>query len=177
MRRELKLHPDCTSRAVDAVIVEMARPLTGALSLRYIVAGRIDDVIIPPPSEALRRDGLWRNTCFEAFVRLSPRAPYYEFNLSPSTEWAAYRFASYRTGISVDATPPEIAALRGRDRYELRVSLVLPDLDVPRPWELGLSAVIEEGKGHKSYWALAHPPGRPDFHHDDCFAVQLPPAP
>jgi hypothetical protein len=35
---------------------------------------------------------------------------------------------------------------------------------------LGLSAVLEEQDGTKSYWALAHPPGgKPDFHHPDCF--------
>jgi hypothetical protein len=45
------------------------------------------------------------------------------------------------------------------------------------PSMLGLSAVIEEKDGTKSYWALAHPPGdKPDFHHLDCFAVELPPA-
>ena len=27
-----------------------------------------------------------------------------------------------------------------------------------------------------SYWALAHPPGKPDFHHPDCFALELPAA-
>jgi hypothetical protein len=40
-------------------------------------------------------------------------------------------------------------------------------------WRLGLSAVIEETSGHKSYWALAHPPGRPDFHHSDCFVYEF----
>ena len=47
---------------------------------------------------------------------------------------------------------------------------------VMRSWRLGLSAVIEDTNGHKSYWALAHPPGKPDFHHADCFAYELSPA-
>jgi hypothetical protein len=38
---------------------------------------------------------------------------------------------------------------------------------------VGLSAVIEEVDGSKSYWALRHPPGQPDFHHRDCFALRL----
>jgi hypothetical protein len=43
-----------------------------------------------------------------------------------------------------------------------------------KTWQLGLSAVLEEADGTKSYWALAHPPGdKPDFHHADCFAAQL----
>jgi hypothetical protein len=40
-------------------------------------------------------------------------------------------------------------------------------------WRLGLSAVIEETSGRKSYWALAHPKGKPDFHHADCFTLEL----
>ena len=41
-------------------------------------------------------------------------------------------------------------------------------------WQLGLSAVLEEVDGTKSYWALAHPEDKPNFHHPDCFAAQLP---
>jgi len=61
--------------------------------------------------------------------------------------------------------------------FELRASLDLNRLaDLPSngPWRLGLSAVIEEAGGGRSYWALAHPPGKPDFHHSDCFALELP---
>ena len=40
---------------------------------------------------------------------------------------------------------------------------------------IGVSAVIEEVDGTKSYWALAHAPGPPDFHNPACFAHHLPP--
>jgi hypothetical protein len=36
-----------------------------------------------------------------------------------------------------------------------------------------LSAVIEAKDGSKSYWALAHPPSKPDFHNADCFTARL----
>ena len=39
---------------------------------------------------------------------------------------------------------------------------------------LGLTAVIEAKDGTKSYWALAHAPGPPDFHNPDCFIATLP---
>jgi hypothetical protein len=55
--------------------------------------------------------------------------------------------------------------------FELLVSLDLPN---DAAGGLGLSAVIEEANGRLSYWALAHPPGKPDFHHSDCFALELP---
>ena len=41
---------------------------------------------------------------------------------------------------------------------------------------MGLSAVIEEEGGRFSYWALAPPPGAPDFPHATCFAARLPAA-
>jgi hypothetical protein len=40
-------------------------------------------------------------------------------------------------------------------------------------WELGLSAVLEEKDGTKTYWALEHPSDKPDFHHAACFATRL----
>jgi hypothetical protein len=64
-------------------------------------------------------------------------------------------------------------------RFELRAALALgrlPGLPGDAPWRLGLSAVIEEAGGGLSYWALAHPPGKADFHHSDCFALELPAA-
>ena len=62
------------------------------------------------------------------------------------------------------------------DCYALQASLELgrlPDLPRDGAWRLGLSALIEDTSGHKSYWALAHPSGQADFHHSDCFAYEL----
>ena len=39
---------------------------------------------------------------------------------------------------------------------------------------VALSAVLEDSKGVLSYWALAHAPGKPDFHHPAAFALDLP---
>jgi hypothetical protein len=35
------------------------------------------------------------------------------------------------------------------------------------------AAVLEERNSNTSYWALVHPPGAPDFHHADGFALEL----
>ena len=130
---------------------------------------------------AARSDGLWQHTCFEAFVRGLSGTEYYEFNFAPSTQWAAYRFSGYRSGMCVAAeiSAPLIEVRSSPDCFTLQASLELDRLsDLPRraSWRLGLSAVIEDTSGCKSYWALAHPPGKPDFHHADCFAHELSPA-
>ena len=144
----------------------------GRMSLRYRLNGPISVLAIPPARDFARRDNLWQHTCFEAFI--ATEAGYLEFNLSPSTEWAAYRFAAYREGMAeLDVEPPRIRVTRGEHALELRAELALPEGLTPT--RLGLSAVIEETDGTKSYWALRHPPGeKPDFHHPDCFAIELP---
>ena len=59
-------------------------------------------------------------------------------------------------------------------RAALHAVLQMPWFFSDDVWAVALSAVIEETDGAKSYWALAHPPGPPDFHHPDCFALTLP---
>jgi hypothetical protein len=170
MRLALKLHPESICEAVTGIEVEVAQPGGGRLALLYVVTGRIGDLSIPPPALAERTDGLWQHTCFEAF--LSPGQGYLELNFSPSGQWAAYRFDDYRTGMTeAQIGTPEILTRPSEDIYELEASLAQP---LSGPLQLALAAVIEESNGRKSYWALAHPPGKADFHHPDSFAHGLP---
>ena len=181
MQQALKLHPESHCAAVTGIDVEVARPRPGSLILHYVLTGKIGDLCLPPVTTPGRADQLWQHTCFEAFLRAASSAAYYEFNVAPSMQWAAYRFSAYRRGMSAAALmhPPRIEARSTNERYELRASMELeglPELPSSAPWRLGLSAVIEEAGGAKSYWALAHPPGKPDFHHGDSFVGDLRPA-
>ena len=178
MRQLLSQHPDSRCFAAARVEVGVARPRADHLVLSYSVTGKMSDIRIPPVMAAARTDGLWQHTCFEAFVRASSGPSYYEFNFAPSTQWAAYRFDSYRGGMCVAAEigEPAIEVRSNLDSYTLQASLELdrlPDLSREASWRLGLSALIEDQSGCMSYWALAHPPGKPDFHHADCFALEF----
>jgi len=175
MLRELVIHRDSISSAVARVGVYAERR-GAALSLRYVVEGAIGDLLLPPATEPRRADELWRHTCFEAFVRAGGDE-YCELNFAPSTQWAAYRFGGYRNGMRVadEIGAPRIDVRTDAARFDMRVSVALERaLPGDAVWRLGLSAVIEEANGRKSYWALAHPTGKPDFHHADCFALELP---
>lgn len=157
---------------------EVGRDRPGHLWLRYEVAGAVGALRLPAPSSPDRVDGLWRRTCFEAFVRAEGAEGYYEFNFAPSGQWAAYSFHRYRQGMQPAAGigAPAIALNATRQGFELTAALQLDRVaDLPRAatWRLGLSAVIEAADGGVSYWALAHPPGKADFHHADCFALEL----
>jgi len=151
------------------VEVEIDRRGSGGLALRYVVHGA-QGLRIPPLAERRRTDDLWQATCLEAFIRAADGG-YYEFNFSPSTEWAAYRFKSYRKGMREVAEAPETRVNRMGDRLVVLAQIALPD-DATGP--LGLSAVLESTSGEKTYWALAHPADKPDFHHSDSFALDVP---
>jgi hypothetical protein len=98
---------------------------------------------------------------------------YSEFNFAPSERWAAYDFTGYRAGMTERATPraPVITPRRGRDVLICDVALPLAALP-SLPVRYGLTAVIEEAGGVKSYWAVAHRE-RPDFHDPACLAGVL----
>jgi hypothetical protein len=163
---------------VTQIDVDIERPQAARLLLRYRVSGTINDLYLPPVISPTRAQELWQHTCFEAFLRCPPSAPYYEFNFAPSTRWAAYQFHDYRHGMQVASgvSAPAIEIEASPERFTLQASLGLDQLsNLPRNarWRLGLSALIEETNGRKSYWALAHPPGKADFHHSDCFAYEF----
>jgi hypothetical protein len=178
MRQVLKLHQDSRCPAVVSVEVDVARPRAGDLLLSYQVTGKIGDLTIPPPVAPARTDALWRHTCFEAFVcpllGELPGEAYCEFNFAPSTQWAAYRFDRYRSGMCVAAEigAPHIDVQCAPERFTLEATLELGALPSGR-WRLGLAAVIEEEGGRLSYWALAHAAGKPDFHRADCFTCEI----
>ena len=129
--------------------------------------------VIPPLSEPWRAEELWRTTCFEAFLKPAGAEAYREWNFAPAGNWAAYDFAGRREGMArADiGAPPYI---RMEDNFTWWTVGATITAEASRAWRLGLSAVLEERDGAKSYWALAHAPGdQPDFHHPDCFAAQL----
>jgi hypothetical protein len=174
MRAVLTLHPDSRSDAVRRIEVEVARPKPYVLALRYVLTGGLHSVILPAVVEPAHVDGLWRHTCFEAFLRASRNDAYYEFNFAPSRQWAAYRFEAYREGMRVaDDIDSAIAVVTNDLELELQASLTFDRPPRDTDWSLGLSAVIEETNGSSSYWALRHPPGKPDFHHADSFGLVL----
>jgi hypothetical protein len=172
-------HPDTPCSALTGIDVEITRLPEGGLELHYFATGTIRDVRWPAEAAPERRDRLWEHSCFEVFVSAAGRLGYYEFNLSPSTAWAAYRFNDYRAGMQfANVVAPEIGSRITAKTYVLTATVPLANLHgLPEQtdWSIGLSAVIEQIDGSKTYWALAHPPGKPDFHHRDCFALQLTP--
>ncbi len=175
----LKLHPDTRSPQVASIQVAIARLPAGGLGLNFDLVGDLAGLRIPETVPAARAEGLWRHTCFEAFISVEGGA-YREFNFSPSGQWQAYEFAGYRDGgLLAFAVDPRITAERQAATLRLQATIDADDLPPGSTSRrrLGLSAVIEAADGAISYWALRHAPGKPDFHHPDTFALELFPCP
>ena len=167
-------HPSTAASGVRGVFVSVAVRADGAIALSFTVEGDIERLRVPVYAGPRRADGLWRHTCFEAFVMAGSGPGYRELNFSPSGEWAAYAFRRYRDGgpLAV-AVEPAIVVQSDRDR--LQVDAVAPVSCLARagsgaPLRLGVAAVLEDIDGRLSYWALRHPAERPDFHHPESFA-------
>jgi hypothetical protein len=162
---------------VHGVAVQIGWENGEALALTFALTGDLTQLRIPAPQPSRRADGLWRHTCFEVFLRSKGDPAYCEFNFAPSGEWAAYTFRCYRDGtLLAQDVDPRIVVRRTGERLELDAFIRLGCLPSAQPRtrvQLALSAVVEDESGALSYWALTHPPGRPDFHHPDAFALEL----
>lgn len=162
---------------VQGFELEAIRQADGALALRYWLKADVRRWYVPKIKAPLRADGLWRHTCFEAFLAMPGSDAYCELNFSPSGEWAAYAFTGYRAGMAVLelSAAPEAHWVRSDDSLELTVVLDPPAFfRDAHPLRLAASAVLEAQSGTISYWALRHPTGQPDFHHPESFAWLIP---
>lgn len=150
----------------------------GVLALSYVVEGDIDRLRVPVPQSAVMADKLWQHTCCEIFIACKGHPAYHEFNLAPSGAWAAYAFARYREAVPLapDGLDPHIVVRRAANSLELDALIRLERLSpayINAKLALALSAVIEDKDGSRSFWALAHGPGAPDFHRSEAFALEL----
>lgn len=167
-------HPSTPPFMADHIDVQISIGENGRILVRYFLQCDAYTLMLPEVDEPSRRDGLWQTTCFELFVSRPDGEAYFEYNFSPSTEWQIYRFSAHRTGRAEEMLDRPVITCDFSDRhFALNVEMMLPDGWHDGPYMLGLSAVVEEADGTKSCWALAHPPGKPDFHHKDCFALKL----
>jgi len=168
MNATLIPHPTTADGPIHSLTV-LAERQGDRLWLRFVAEGDVDRIAWSAETQAGRVDELWRHTCFEVFVRAGEG--YREYNLSPSGAWASYAFDGYRSGMVAADEAATVAGLDGAsDMVALEGAIELP----VHAEALALSAVIEDIEGNISYWALAHPSDKPDFHHPDSFVLELP---
>jgi hypothetical protein len=176
---QLLPHPGCTAVPEGQVTVSL-KLSDCTLDIQYVIAVNTLKIRLPEPgakrTAGQRRDGLWQHTCCEAFIATENQTGYLEFNFSPSGDWACYAFNDYRQPAPLPrlATSPRITCQATDDGFCLQAAVDRESLPIARPWHLGLSCVLKECSGHKTYWALQHDTPQPDFHRRACFTLSLP---
>lgn len=174
----LSCHPVSPEPAARTLHVRIQRPAPDQLQLCYRLEGDIAALRVPEPAPPVQTDGLWRGTCFEAFVRAAGATAYLEVNAAPSGAWALYAFDRYRDGMRPlsPARPPRVDCRGGDTCLQVEVQVDLGGQGLAaRELELGIAAVLENARGALSYWALTHPGARPDFHDPSGFTGRLAP--
>ena len=171
-------HPRTPTDVVQAIEVHVDRRSGGALAVEYRLVGDLARMRIPEPRPPRVAERLWQHTCCELFVRRAGAAAYHEFNFAPSGEWAGYAFDDYREGARLlDASvDPQVIARREPHALELEAVIALDRLSpllARAGLALAITAVVEDRDGVLSYWALAHPADKPDFHHRNAFVLEL----
>lgn len=160
--------------SVQAVKTALALLPEGDLAVSFCLNGKLDDLRIPPARPRHPTPELWRHSCFEVFVMGDQGPAYREFNLSPSGAWAAYTFEDYRqSGGLLEMLDPGIDRRATAETLKLEAVIGATALPNGSQLQIGLAAVVEDTQEALSYWALAHPSGRPDFHRSATFLMNL----
>ncbi|MEM1051366.1 MAG: hypothetical protein AAGI28_04650 [Pseudomonadota bacterium] len=167
--KALMLHHSCDLGPIRSVTAEVTATEVGC-EARFRLDGAVDRINLPEPAPSVRTDNLWKTTCFEIFWQPIGGSYYREFNLSPSGRWAAYDFDSFREAMRdapVDAISLSVAygSTDQTGELELKANIAC---DLSAPAQVALNAIVEHEDGELQFWALAFPPGKPEFHSEAC---------
>lgn len=168
-------HPDNPPGLAQRIGVTLLLKPDGALRLAYSIHGASSFMRIPSPEYPAPPDALWRTTCCELFVGTGDGAGYREFNFSPSDQWAVYDFSGYRKPVEIPlpCPAPTVRSTRSPRCLQLDATLSPAALPAGNLLPCAFAVIVEAHDGRLGYWALAHPAGRPDFHHRDGFTLIL----
>jgi len=163
------LHRSCDLGPIRSVTAAI-RPTDMGCEAEFRMDGCLDAIRMPDLVPSVRQDNLWKTTCFEVFWQPIGQPGYVEFNLSPSGKWASYDFDAFREGMRdapVDAISLACShqSSNGSGELVLKASIAA---NLPVPAQVALNAIVEHEDGGLQFWALAFPPGPPEFHSEAC---------
>jgi hypothetical protein len=165
--------PLATDLSISGEISRIANQLT----INYQLAGDLGQILIPSIADAPRRRlELWEATCFEFFLAPVGEEYYWEFNLSPSSNWNVFRLDSYRQALRNESAVTTLpVVIKQTDRLvtlDLQFDLTQLLLE-NQSLEIAVTTVIQDFNGNYSYWALQHTGQEADFHRRSDFLLKI----
>ncbi len=136
------------------------------LKVEYEIVGDVSDYHFPKESQQKRANELWKDTCFELFIANASSKEYYEINISPSTEWNAYHFKSYKEEMKEsDALfPPFIQTQHLLNRCIFSFQMSFQESILEKELELNLALILLDNQGIRHFYAINRRKEFPDFH-------------
>ena len=172
------LHPFNES-AVDISISALLSWKGNILEADYFLKGSLQNIVklSDSPTSNHRRQGLWKTTCFEWFIKPVGSEFYWEANFSADGDWNIFKLDGYRRNLIEEAHISSVRTIvKNADiEWHLKTQVDFSALKLPKGsrFHAHLSAVIETVDEKKHYWSLKHSQKQPDFHHPDHFILEI----
>ena len=126
---------------------------------------------------------LWKNTCFEAFFKISTTSSangtgvgimekkYFEINLNISGAWNVYEFQDYRTPQPpAECLDAEVTDFHKGENF-LKCKIKIKSKEIKKA-NVSLCAVLNLKEVGITYWSFKHADTKPNFHHFDSFVIE-----
>ncbi len=168
--KSLILHPECADGPIQSVSATLEPTKKGCRAV-FKIEGDISAIHVPKRQDPERTDYLWKTTCFEIFWQPDGGTYYREFNLSPSTRWAAYDFDDFRENAR-DAPADRVDICCTRDAGQLVLEADIAS-ELPVPADIALNGIVEDKDGNSQFWALAFQDGKAEFHSEVCRQLRV----
>lgn len=173
---EFSLHPFPGQDSGGVTIQGAIERTDKSIILSFVLQGNLADLVLPTATEQTRCDNLWQTTCLEMFWAEEGAKNYWELNLAPTGAWNVYAFTEYRTGMRQEErmAAPAITTSRTPESFTLTAGLDIAPLHAAEALlRVGVSAVLKHHDSRLSYWALAHPEAKPNFHTPQAFLLRV----
>jgi len=168
--------PAASEHGGDIVVFATLRRVNHEMVVDFLLRGDTSTIQWPVPlPHSAPGNELWKHTCFEVFIADSDDSAYWEYNFSPSRQWAIYAFSGYRqpSGIAVSSNPSVGIPCLGDKTFTLQLQFPLEAPLENKSLSVGVSAVVENRDGTRQYFALTHCAQKPDFHRRDSFLIKM----
>lgn len=146
---------------------------TLSFKLEYVLKGNMSQLkgLVSQKSLGRRKNDLWKNTCFELFLKESSETNYEEYNFSSAGDWNSYSLKGYREDLQeINSTLIEhfsTVLLADSFHFVVRFKSILAN---STSLEFNPCVILEKQNGEKSYWSLNHcNPQKADFHLTEAF--------
>ncbi|SFV50560.1 hypothetical protein MNB_SV-12-26 [hydrothermal vent metagenome] len=136
------------------------------LKIEYEIINNLSSYHFPKETKQQRANELWRDTCFELFIANHSSTEYYELNISPSTQWNAYHFKSYKEEMretDVFSTPSIISHQLDKS-YNLSFEMAFQEDIFVKKLSINLAVILLDKEEMRHFYAINRCKESPDFH-------------